>query len=155
LFNFVFSFVFFCFNSIGSSIFDTFQSRASKFEEELLMSYGISKKAISDKFTLYLACRNIVFSLKSLDYHIGQYINLFAFTRVKFSFFLSSSFAKLSELFLFEQKLILSFQEKISSLLLYPLVFQLSKNNISVLTNANIVVAERATKSTFLTLISR
>ena len=39
-----FSFIFFSFNTLGDSIFDTFQSRAAKFEADLLLSFGPSQK---------------------------------------------------------------------------------------------------------------
>lgn len=49
--------------------------------------------------------------------------------------FYSVSLAKLSELVAFESKLITAFQKKSVSLLLYPLIFQTAKSNISLLTS--------------------
>jgi hypothetical protein len=150
-----FSFIFFCFNSIGSSVFESFQSRASKFEEELLVSYEISKKSINNKFGLYLASRNQVFFLKTLNFHITQYINLFSFTRVQFSEFLACSLTKLSELVFFKKMLVLNSQEKIVSLILYPLVFQLSKSNSMFLKSSSVSLPIQSTKSAFLSLVSK
>lgn len=35
-----FCFIFFMFNNVGGSIFDTLTARATKFEEDLLVSFG-------------------------------------------------------------------------------------------------------------------
>jgi type IV secretory pathway TrbL component len=48
------SFIFFCFNSLSESIFDIFESRAAKFEEDLLITFGSSKTALISDFNASL-----------------------------------------------------------------------------------------------------
>jgi len=133
-----FSFIFFSFNSMGDSIFESFQSRASKFEEDLLISFSNSKEALTAKFSGFLASRGFVSKFKILSICVTNYLSTFtSFYSYKwFSLFASTSLAKLAELTLFEGKLITAFQEKSVSLLLYPLIFQTSKSNVTLLTSA-------------------
>lgn len=48
------SFLFYCFNTLGGSIFLSFEARASKFEEDLLFSFGFSKLALINEFGEHL-----------------------------------------------------------------------------------------------------
>jgi hypothetical protein len=131
-----FSFFFFCFNSLGSSVFDIFYSRATKFEADLLVSYSLSKQSITKLFDNYLASRGFSSKFKILAILSSNYLSSF----LNYSIFkLTSSFytlcsLKLSELAAFESKLLSVLQKKGVSLLLYPLIFQTAKNNLNLLT---------------------
>jgi hypothetical protein len=151
---------FFCFNSLGDSIFDTFQSRASKFEDDLLISYDNTKDSLINKFDGFATSRSFVSKFKVMSQCITAYLSTFTnyHTFKLFSLFLSSTFAKLSELILFETKLVTAFQEKCVSLLLYPLVFQTTKSNIALLSSVAtkaIIKQPIATKVNILCSISK
>jgi len=52
-----FAFVFFCFNSLSNSIFDSFDSRALKFESEFLVAFNLAKQMNSKIFYFWLNFR--------------------------------------------------------------------------------------------------
>jgi hypothetical protein len=60
------SFLFYCFNTLSESVFSSFESRAAKFEEDLLLSFGVSKTAFISDFNAY----------SRLQYVIDQFIIL-------------------------------------------------------------------------------
>jgi hypothetical protein len=132
-----FSFIFFAFNSLGDSIYESFQSRALKFENDLLLSYTFSKASVSEQFSALLLSRGFVSKLKVLTQCFSTFFSVFSkhlsFQRV--SIVLNICLNKLSELSAFEAKLYLSSQKKCVSLLLYPLIFKTTSNNIAFLTN--------------------
>ena len=155
-----FSFIFFSFNTLGDSVFDIFQSRAAKFEADLLLSFGLTKKSLVSKFDNFLSSRGFVSKFKVLSSCVSNYLTVFTkYSSFKLSsVFLSASFAKLAELSAFEGKLIAAFQKKCVSLLLYPLIFQTAKNNVAFLTNiassGSKVSSEATTKINVLKSIS-
>lgn len=54
------SFLFYCFNTLSESIFSTFETRASKFEEDLLVTYEQSKQLFILQFNSNLKLRNFI-----------------------------------------------------------------------------------------------
>jgi hypothetical protein len=129
-----FCFIFFSFNSLGNSVTDIFQSRAAKFESDLLISFSMTKETTSQLFYNYFAARGFglkfnVWSIIIIHFlRFSQEYASFTYTR---SFYLVS-LAKLSELFYFNGKITANFQKKSISLLLYPLIFQSVKRNLLV-----------------------
>jgi hypothetical protein len=132
-----FSFFFFCFNSLGSTVFDIFHSRAAKFEADLLISFDATKQSLVKLFENYLISRGFGSKFKILSLITSNYLNaVFKFSAFKLNRTLySACAAKLSELLAFEAKLLAAFQKKSVSLLLYPLIFQTVKNNLNLLTS--------------------
>jgi hypothetical protein len=51
------SFLFYAFNSLSDSVFSSFEQRASKFEQDLLFSFTVSKSALISDFSSYLKLR--------------------------------------------------------------------------------------------------
>jgi len=154
-----FSFIFFSFNTLGDSVFDTFQSRAAKFEEDLLISFSSSKETLGTKFNGFIASRGFVLKFKVLSVCVTNYLTVLThfYSYNWFSLYYTSTVAKLSELSLFESKLVIAFQEKCVSLLLYPLIFQTSKNNVALLASAaaSKIKASGTNKTTFLSALSK
>jgi hypothetical protein len=72
-----FSFIFFSFNSLGDSVFDTFQSRAAKFEEDLLISFSATKETLGAKFSSFIASRGFVAKFKVLSACVTNYLTVF------------------------------------------------------------------------------
>jgi hypothetical protein len=132
-----FSFIFFSFNSLGDSVVDIFQSRAAKFESDLLLSFNLTKQSVVKLFDNYFVSRGFSAKFKIISITVSNYLN----STAKYSsltlnrLFYSISLSKLSELVAFESKLITAFQKKSVSLLLYPLIFQTAKSSISLLAN--------------------
>jgi hypothetical protein len=72
-----FSFIFFAFNSMGDSIYDSFQSRAAKFEEDLLISFSATKESLNSKFTSFISSRGFVSKFKILSLCVTNYLTVF------------------------------------------------------------------------------
>jgi hypothetical protein len=132
-----FSFIFFSFNSLGDTVVDIFKSRAVKFESDLLLSFNLTKQSFVKLFDSYFVSRGFSSKFKILSITISNYLSLSAkYSSFKFTqLFHSISVAKLSELVAFESKLVSAFQKKGIALLLYPLIFQTAKTNISLLSS--------------------
>jgi hypothetical protein len=130
-----FSFIFFCFNTLSNSVFNSFDDRASKFEADLLVSYGSSKSLLTANFENLLQLRGFNSKFKILLTTIFFYFSQFtSYSVFKFSSsVLTSSASKLSELFLLDQKLIASFQKGCVVNLLYPLIFKTAKTNTALI----------------------
>jgi hypothetical protein len=60
------------------SIFDTFQSRAAKFEEDLLISFSSSKTSLVSKFSDFLLSRGFFTKFKILQLCVANYLNVFS-----------------------------------------------------------------------------
>jgi hypothetical protein len=150
-----FCFIFFSFNTMGDSIFDTFQSRALKFEADLLLSFDISKQTILAKFSNLLSSRGFVSKFKVLSICVSAYLSVFTkYSASKLSEgFYSACFFKLAELSIFETKLIASFQKKCVSLLLYPLIFQTSQNSKLFIANLALTTKQSSSFSTKVTIL--
>lgn len=123
---------------MGDSIFDTFQQRAAKFEEDLLVSFNETKKTLTTKFSNFLKVRGFVSKFQILSACVVNYLTVLK-SYNSYNWFATlyvSATTKLSEVLAFENKLLASFQEKSVFLLMYPLIFQTSKNSLSILANA-------------------
>lgn len=143
---------------MGDSIFDTFQQRAAKFEEDLLVSFNETKKTLTTKFSNFLKVRGFVSKFQILSACVVNYLTVLK-SYNSYNWFATlyvSATTKLSEVLAFENKLLASFQEKSVFLLMYPLVFQTSKNSLSILANATPKqVLTSSPKLKILTVISK
>jgi hypothetical protein len=140
---------------MGNSVFETFQSRASKFEEDLLLSFSLAKQTINNQFTSFMLSRGFVSKFKILSLCVTNFLTIFTkhSTFKLNSLFISYSFSKLTELVILESKLSLIFQKKSVSLLLYPLIFKTSKNNVAFLTDLAFNSTQANKKASFKTSI--
>ena len=145
------------FNSMGGTISETFESRATKFEEDLLLSFGLSKEALTTKFSGYIAQRGFASKFMILSAVITNYLATVKqyYSYKSFSLILSPCQMKIGELSTFENKLILAFQKKCVSLFLYPLIFTTSKNNVVSLAKPVSASTLSVVKINTLSLISR
>jgi hypothetical protein len=129
-----FSFVFFCFNTLSDSVYDSFNARASKFESDLLLSYSSSKQTLVSSFDGFFQFRgfNSKFQIL-LSCFLGflSHAKVYSLTN-SVATFTSFSFDKLSDLVLAESKLLDSFQKTCISVLLYPLIFKTVKSQASL-----------------------
>jgi hypothetical protein len=132
-----FCFVFFMFNSVGNSVFNTLSSRATKFEVDLLVSFGLKKNGIEAHFQNFLLSRSFSSKFSVLFTLITQFLTkISGFSAHKFGATLYyQSVNQLTSLLVFENKLIAHLQKKSTSLLFYPLIFQTAKKNVKPLAN--------------------
>ena len=54
------SFLFYCFNTLSDSVFSSFEARALKFEQDLLLSFNITKLSLTNEFNSYLKLRSFL-----------------------------------------------------------------------------------------------
>lgn len=126
-----FSFIFYCFNTLSESVFNSFEDRASKFESDLLVSFASNKNVLINNFQSFFMLRGFNVKFKILLTTVVFYFKQFTLYSIhKFSssvFSFSSS--KLTELALTDQKLIATFQKNCIVTLLYPLILNTTKTN--------------------------
>jgi len=123
------SFIFFCLNTLSDTVYDKFDSRATKFEADLLISYSSMKQVLAAKFDSSHQIRGFSSKFKLLLSSILVYLN---HSKANSAFnlssgFFSAGFSKLNELVLLNGKLLINFQETCITTLLYPLIFQTAK----------------------------
>ena len=154
-----FSFIFYCFNTLSNSVFNSFEDRASKFESDLLISYSSNKNVLIKNFQKFFKLRGFNVKFKILLTTVVSYFKQFtSYSIHKFSisiFAFSSS--KLTELALTDQKLIATFQKNCIITLLYPLIHNTTKtNSISLVSSfINSKITSRSTgKNNSLKLLS-
>jgi hypothetical protein len=126
-----FSFIFFCFNSLGDSVFSSFNARAEKFETDLLVSFSFSRKSAINNFNFFLKSKGLQGKIKIILSSFSLYLTAVkSYSNHKFlSLIYSNGIEKLQELLLIESKLITSFQKESLLTLLYPFVFTSVKTN--------------------------
>jgi len=121
-----FCFIFFSFNSLGGTVSDIFQSRAAKFEADLLSSFNVVMRSTTDLFKSYSTSRTFGVKIMVLSVMISNYFSVFVdFSSFNLSRLLyTTSLSKLSEVIAFETKLLATLQKRSVSFILYPLIFQ-------------------------------
>jgi len=62
---------------MGNSIYESFHSRAAKFEEDLLVSFSLTKNALGTKFENFVSSRGFVSKFKILSLCINNYLSVF------------------------------------------------------------------------------
>ena len=76
-------FLFYVFNTLSDSIFSSFEQRASKFEDDLLSSFTVSKSALISDFSSYIKLRmymdQITILMLSLLNFLSKSITLLAY----------------------------------------------------------------------------
>jgi hypothetical protein len=129
-----FSFVFFCFNSLSDSVYESFEARAAKIEADLLLSYASRHQTSVKAFENFLSFRGHTARYQMLNLAIISLFtrsNKFALVDAT-SKFKTFSFEKLAELIVIENKLVESFRKDCVSVLLYPLIFKTIKQQPSI-----------------------
>ena len=142
-----FSFVFFAFNSLGASIFESFNSRSAKFESDLLESYSFTKDLLVSTFKGALISRDFVTKLQLLSELVSVYLVKFrSYSKFQLNTTLSTlCLAKLGEFYTFENKLLESYKSKITSLLLYPLIFSTVKSLPTIDFSKHLLIGKTST----------
>jgi hypothetical protein len=132
------SFLFYCFNTLSDTIFQGFESRAAKFEQDLLSSFDGSKQAIISEFdnnsksiqfvgqfTILLTC---------LSHLIEQCL---AFMGYKPNwYYFQISLTKLNELVVSNLELVEQLNKSYVIRLLYSLLLNKAQNNLVLISPA-------------------
>lgn len=136
-----FAFVFFCFNNLSDSVYDSFNSRALKFEADLLVSYSNKRSSLIDKFFNSLKFRDFSFKFQIMFCSFKAYITQFRFFAANYviSSVISQAFLRLSDLVSAEIKLYDFFQKNCLESLLYPLLFENLKSSLFSLSNSSLI----------------
>jgi len=128
---------------MNDTVFSIFESRAAKFEVDLLSSFAIAKQVVVKLFDSFYSSRNFISKFKIISIIAGYFLNVFSsYSSFKLTrIFQSACASKLLELIAFESKLVSAFQKNGISLLLYPLIFQTAKSNLLLLSNLNLNIS--------------
>ncbi len=127
------SFLFYCFNTLSESIFSTFETRASKFEEDLLVTYEQSKQLFILQFNSNLKLRNFIDNFNILLLITINFISICKnFLSYKSSWiYFQVCLSKLNELTILNNNYTLVFQKACVVQLLYSLILKKSSNNLN------------------------
>merc|ERR1712159_66079 len=69
------SFLFYCFNTLSESISSSIESRSSKFEDDLLLTYNNSKNLLITNFELQSQTKNIIGKFSILFITLIDYLS--------------------------------------------------------------------------------
>jgi hypothetical protein len=135
------SFLFYCFNTLSDSIFSSFESRAAKFEQDLLFSFSISKSSLTNDFEAFLKMKSFsnqfVILMLSLTNFLSQCL---VFLEFKPSWvYHQTCIAKLNELIILNKSFVTSFQKGCVVQLLYSLILKKSTNDLTSLISKSVV----------------
>jgi len=69
------SFLFYCFNTLSESVFSSFESRAAKFEDDLLLSFGVTNTTLIADFSSHSKMRSFVENFTILMASLSQFLS--------------------------------------------------------------------------------
>jgi hypothetical protein len=129
------SFLFYCFNTLSESVFSSFESRAAKFEEDLLLSFGVSKTAFISDFNAYSRLQYVIDQFIILMHSILHFLSQsLLFLEYKSAWVCHlACLSKLNELLVINKNFINSFQKLCVVQLLYSLILKKSTNDLTFL----------------------
>jgi len=134
------SFLFYCFNTLSESVFSSFESRAAKFEEDLLASFDSSKLAIISEFNNYTKLNRFVEQFSILLFCLSYLVSeCFSFLNYKPNLiYFQLGLTKLNELVASNIELVEQFNKSYIISLLYSLLLKTTPNSILLLTASNV-----------------
>ena len=129
------SFLFYCFNTLSESIFSSFEGRAVKFEQDLLLSFNIVKTTIISDFKTHTKLQELSSLFLILMCSLQKFLSeCLSFLNHKPEWvYYQLCLIKLNELLVFNKSFIESFQKSCVIHLLYSIVLKKSSNNLTFL----------------------
>jgi hypothetical protein len=129
------AFLFYCFNTLSGSVAASFESRASKFEDDLLTTFGSSKDALVIDFATNMKLQNTIAKFSILITSLIHYLSISKdFLNYKASWvYYQVSLSKLNELVLANNSFVFIFQKDCVVQLLYSLILKKSNNDLAFL----------------------
>lgn len=151
-----FSFIFFSFNTLSTTVLESFEDRASKFESELLFSFGVNCESFSQNFTNIYSMKSFNHKFKilitSITTSLSHSKNYVAFLTAES--LMLNVLAKLNELVIIDTKLLDLFQKNCMATLLYPQIFGYSNLNIKAFSSITKMSEKSTTNSITLKSLS-
>jgi hypothetical protein len=130
------SFLFFCFSMFSDSVYNSFESRAMKFEQDLLYSFDISKTSLINSFKVYGKRQSSTSQFTILMFSLLNFLSS-CLTYLEFKpawLYYQIHVAKFNELITFNNNYILNFQKDCVIKLLYSLILKKAANEIMLVT---------------------
>ena len=129
------SFLFYCFNTLSESVFSSFESRALKFEQDLLLSFNVSKLSLITEFNSYLKLRSFIVQFIILMASLLKFLDQCSIVLAyKPSWvYYQACLLKFNELALFNSNFINAFRKACVVQLLYSLILKKSANDLTLI----------------------
>ena len=129
------SFLFYCFNTLSDSVFSSFEARALKFEQDLLLSFNITKLSLTNEFNSYLKLRSFLEQFSILMTCLLKFLDqCVTFLNYKPSWvYYQACLIKFNELLMFNSNFINTFRKACVIQLLYSLILKKSTNDLTFL----------------------
>ena len=129
------SFLFYCFNTLSESVALSFETRAAKFEEDLLSTFDSSKNVLISDFNTSLKQQNFVNKFSILMTSLLHYLTVCStFLEYKSSWiYHQACISKLNELTIANRNFVTFFQKACVVQLLYSLILKKSNNDLTFL----------------------
>jgi hypothetical protein len=130
------SFLFYCFNTLSESVSSSFEARAIKFEQDLLLSFGVTKVTLTNEFNAHIKLIAFVTQFTILLSSLLNFLSKCSvYLQYKPSFiYFQLCLSKFNELVLSNKKFIVSVQKACIVQLLYSLILKKSTNDLTFLT---------------------
>lgn len=129
------AFLFYCFNTLSESIFSSFESRASQFENDLLFNFNNIKQKLILDFNVQLKLQNFVSKFTILITGLTHFIKICILALAYKSTWIcyQTSIVKLNELTKISKIFINHYQKSSSTQILYSLILKKSNNDLNFL----------------------
>jgi hypothetical protein len=131
-------FLFYCFNTLSDSVFGTFESRAAKFELDLLQSFNTTKTSLVYDFNGFLSLQAFYDKFMILLLILSNFLNqcLFFLETKPSVIFYQACLTKLNELLVINKNFTSIFQKTCVIQLLYSLILKKATNDLTFLVSA-------------------
>jgi hypothetical protein len=132
------SFLFYCFNTLSDSILSSFEARAAKFEDDLLLSFSTTKLSLINDFNTYNKLQSFTNQFTILMFSLTKFLSQCeTFLKYKPSWiYYQACLTKFNELVLTNKNFINVFQKACVTHLLYSLILNKSTNDLTFLMRA-------------------
>jgi hypothetical protein len=133
-------FIFYCFQTLSGQVAEMFETRASQFEQNLLITYNGTKNLVISEFNTHIKLLNLMTNFKllskSLLNGIAVLFTFFEWTIV--SVYFQTAIAKLNELAIFNQGFSTHYQKSCVSQLLYSIILTKTSNKLKMLNTTSV-----------------
>ena len=132
------SFLFYCFNTLSDSISSSFESRAAKFEQDLLFSFSSTKASLTNDFDTHLKLQSFIDQFTILMLSLSSFLSqCLIFLEYKPSWvYHQACIAKFNELILASKSFSALFKKACVVQVLYSLILKKSTNDLTFLTTS-------------------
>jgi hypothetical protein len=129
------SFLFYCFNTLSDSVASSFESRAAKFEQDLLFSFSATKSSLTNDFSTHLKLQSFIDQFTILMLSLSSFLSqCLIFLEYKPTWiYHQACISKFNELILASKSFTVLFQKACVVQLLYSLILKKSTNDLTFL----------------------